>query len=183
LLPPVGFLPINLGQLAPVVGRVRGLAAAVGAKDAAVAPTAFSVNQGAVLRNLALVGEEPLAAVESRLDQVGAQSGFNAVTFFGDVGSCGGFLDWEVADFALRQSWTRDPVDVTAGQITDASGDAVPPILFYCVDQNITAAFAAAQSAGSPLFYLVFIKTGRWVNGAQLPITAIQNPLLLILRG
>jgi hypothetical protein len=180
LLPPVGFLPINLRTLALVLRRVRAMATRIRARGAPD-PAVFSGDQNAVLRNLAMTAEEVLAAAGSQLGQVAAQPGFNMATFFGAAGTCGGFLDWDVADFALRQSWTRSAASPVE-QLTDATGKTVAPVLFYCVDQNVASAIAAARSTDSPMFYVVFIRTGRWVTGTQLPFTVIPSPLRFILR-
>jgi hypothetical protein len=51
-----------------------------------------------------------------------AGSGFNVTQFFGRLAVFGGIIDWDLAEFALRDSWHRTPVS-TALNLGDNNGD------------------------------------------------------------
>jgi hypothetical protein len=176
LLPPVGFLQASVQSQYEMVKRLRGAAT----KDARAT---FSTNHQDVLRSLAAGNGLVLERLSRRFEQATPQLGFDPWGFFGDAGAFGGYLDWDIVDFALRQSWTQSPAPAT-NSVTDENGDVVPSILFFGVAQNLAARIAAilgdsgSLSSGSaaPEYYVVFVKCGTWFSGTQLPFNVVPGP-------
>ena len=121
-----------------------------------------------------------LATVTAALGAAGGQQpGFTLGTFFGQLASYGGVIDWEAADLALQQSFRRGPVP-TAEQAVAERDRA--PLTVYFVMQNLKA--AEQQGARSvftgrlqPLaarsgFYVIFVKNYPVVPGTRPPIVA-----------
>jgi hypothetical protein len=176
LLPPVGFLQASVQSQYEMVKRLS---------HAATTDTraTFSTNREDVLRSLAAGNKPVLERLGRRFEEAVPQLGFDPWGFFGDAGAFGGYLDWDVVDLALRQSWTQSPALATS-TATDQNGDVVPSILFFGVAQNLAARIAAilgdsgALSSGSaaPEYYVVFIKCGTWLSGTQLPFNVVPGP-------
>ncbi len=127
LLPPVGFLPIGTQLVTEVLGALRGSilkltelerqrreqdpaeGAPAGRFDLGDADM-FSVTPGGVRFNFVrALTVEQLDYISSALGVKSTQPAFDLSTFFGGSATCGGILDWDVADFALRQSWEAAP--------------------------------------------------------------------------
>ena len=99
------------------------------------------------------------------LYQVGTASvgyGFDPRTFFGGLARFGGVLDWQLAEWALHQSWRAFPVPVLASPLAQqqpvdqaaalagagnraSQQPQVPPITYYYVVENIEAAGTAVS--------------------------------------
>jgi hypothetical protein len=179
LLPPVGFLQASVQSQYKMVQRVRDVAM----NDARAT---FSTNGDDVLRSLAAGNGLLLERLGQSFEEATPQLGFDPWGFFGDAGAFGGYLDWDVVEFALRQSWTQSPAPAT-NSVTDENGDIVPSIRFFGVAQNMAARIAAMfagtgarsrwSGSATPEYYVVFIKCGTWLSGAQLPFNVVPGPL------
>jgi hypothetical protein len=178
LLPPVGFLQASAQSQAEMVKRLRD----VSTKDA---EATFSTNHEDVLRSLAAGNQLTLERFGRNLEETAPQLGFDPWDFFGDAADFGGYLDWDIVEFALRQSWTQSPA-LAANSANDdnETGDVEPSILFFGVSQNLAARIAARfddtgllwSGSASPEYYVVFIKCGTWIEGTQLPFNVVRGP-------
>lgn len=177
LLPPVGFLPISDRQVSDILTQLRRLAdssrvagepgAGQEQPEMAVGPPGlFMANPQAVLRGLAGLSEKPLDAIIAAMAAKSQQPGFYPALFFGTAVEFGGMLDWEIADFLLRQSWPNMPAATTP---QPAEGEPVP-LLIYLVKQNYLA-----WLEGGATFYGVFIKNYSWLQGTQLPFIPMRS--------
>jgi hypothetical protein len=93
-----------------------------------------------------------------------SQPGFDYKEFFGDSAIYGGLLDWEIADFALRQSWENMPAPTIP-----RPARTPPPLMYYVVPQNLMMAGTTSGSGPADL-YLVFIKNYTWSASSQVPV-------------
>jgi hypothetical protein len=199
LLPPVGFLPVSSRSLsvlfdgltreAAVVERVDAQPAAPGgaeAQPAAPASTApaspVSSDYAGVVRSFLTDSLDHLDAIRAGLAQA-SHSGFDISTFFEGFAEFGGFLDWEVADFALRQSWYNAPVSTAlydqkqlqAAEFVNRISAA--SMMVYLVRQNVAAVIASGAATGTNVsgLYVVFLKNYSWVNGARVPVRLVPS--------
>jgi hypothetical protein len=162
LLPPVGFLPVGGQQIAGLTSQLRSAAAEHG-DDGDAEPEDVP---------------EPLKDVATLV-----RSGFDIGKFFGPLARFGGLIDWEVADFALRQSWYMAPVPTQLA--TEGGDDGQPsrePLLtFYLVRQNLSAVVTklarvretrrSPAAVGFPAnLYVVFMVNLPWFDGTLPPI-------------
>jgi hypothetical protein len=83
--------------------------------------------------------------------------GYDPETFFGRLGRSGGILDWDIAEWALHQSWRADPVSTQQWLIeqlqselylrdqasNNSSSSFQAPITYYYVIGNLEAANSA----------------------------------------
>ena len=224
LLPPVGFLPVVNTQLRGVADNrlqqtvaayqklirtqpaavvrdevraewaARGAAANVGAaeKPGAATDTSETAKRVAELATL----EADRAYYQQIVDfvDISVGYGFDPSVFFRGLGRFGGVLTWDLAEWALQQSWRVQPVstDLSVGlqaaalELVDRAAVILPQRLtYYYVLENIEAAQAAlllqrssvtrfAKLVQRPGFirsnlYVVFIANQRWVNESIAP--------------
>ena len=93
---------------------------------------------------------------------VGQGLGFAPWTFFGNLANLGGTIDWEVANFALQQSWTQLSVP------TDSFNSEGPALLtYYYVQQNL-------DSGQQNNLYVVYLADLPWQNGPTSNISTAQ---------
>ena len=107
--------------------------------------------------------------------------GFDPTTFFGSLARFGGVIEWDIADWALRQSWHGTPVPTSLGPDDGTRNQGQAPFSYYYVTQNLAAANSAmgAQAAGEGPslkegsirsgLYVVFIANTRWLPGDTVP--------------
>jgi hypothetical protein len=152
-----------------VASRVAEEAAVPGqGAPAVVTPVAaanlplFATDHEAVLLGVTTVAASQLDEISATLAARPAQPGFDLTTFFGTAVTCGGILDWEIADFALRQTWRCGPGQPVAP--TDQS--APEPYTYFLVSQNLAA---GSLGADGPPLYVVFVKTLSWLTNTRLP--------------
>lgn len=197
LLPPVGFLPVANRQFAAMaelaVQQQRDLRAAQ-PEPAAQVRNDLAAQWAA--RPFAFIGapaspvEPPDPAIDpvAFYQQLGALAkasvgyGYNPETFFRGLGQVGGFVDWELAEWALDQSWKRPPVATT----TPDQPGRIPrlPFTYYYVLPNLLAAqqatvlerIAVRRQLGfvRSNLYVVFMANIRWASGTDAP--AIPYP-------
>ena len=119
-----------------------------------------------------------LETVTAGIGAAGGEPGFTLETFFGQLASYGGVIDWEAADLALQQSFRRGPVP-TAEQALAQRDRA--PLTVYFVLQNVQAieqqqgvrAFAIGRRqplAARSGFYVIFVKNYLMMPGTHPPI-------------
>ena len=160
LLPPVGFLPIAPGQdtfdevtrLIPVTGTAK---AAPGAGATGRSADAFSA--------------EAINLLRVKLSPLAPQSGFVPQTFFANMFTRqGGFLTWDTAYSALRQSYFLEPV------ATAQTSDQVQAgITYYYVMENVLAVFNSRDGTGPQVpLYVVFVKNQFWLTGNHPPFVS-----------
>ena len=152
LLPPVGFLAVPPSQFPDDVATFQQAAGAAPA----------SPGEGSTGRPAGIISAEVINLLQATLPQLAPQSGFVPVTFFGRMARPGGFLTWDTAYFALRQSYSIEPV-ATAAPADDVYETV---ITYYFVVENL-AALAAAEGAG--LLYVVFVKNQLWPRDNRPP--------------
>ena len=129
--------------------------------------------------------------------------GFDPATFFGGLAQLGGILDWDLVDFALRESWRASPVLVTDPAALkkdrrddgrDDGRDNGSPITYYYVLQNLAArqtpfvygsavdrlkarAMARRAAADNPYLrgnlYVVFMADQKWIGRTVPPFTSV----------
>ncbi|HXH78125.1 hypothetical protein [Nocardioides sp.] len=125
--------------------------------------------------------------------------GYDPERFFGSLGRSGGFLDWELAEWALEQSWRAMPVatrtreDDDPDAIADAKSNRerrdhadmrrATPFTYYYVIQNLetaadnTALYRQMSSRkrranggfSASRLYVVFIANRRWATRSRPP--------------
>ena len=116
LLPPVGFVPVDVGDLKSVITRLTDIR---DAQDEDPGPKR-RLRETAV-RDLEMLTDAAAAA---------SGPGFNPRTFFGSLARFGGVIDWEIAEFLLRESWYRPPVVVPEPQFIPNDQPGVEPFDF-----------------------------------------------------
>jgi hypothetical protein len=163
LLPPVGFLPINTQQVSDIATRLRTVADKFRSspREGGMQSPLFAPNDLAVLRSLARQPQERLDAAASALEAKSPEPGFEKGRFFGTFGSLGGVIEWEIADFALRQSWENMPIFMVPPLVKNEP----PRLTYYIVIQNVLA----QGSITGPNIYVVFVKNQGWLAGTSLP--------------
>lgn len=230
LLPPVGFLPVeNSGFRKLAEEGVRDLLKqrdvptieeATAAAESAWTSRAYRMTEsvpGLVEANEITVSDElkeatrvlrtrHVAAFKQLLEVADASAGygFDPQRFFGSLARAGGFLDWELAEWALEQSWRAMPVSTRMSQDEEPSAsvgfqtasrepEMVPPLTYYYVIQNLGAAAANTllyRSAdrrsrtkqggfSTSKLYVVFIANRRWVTRARPPFAPYSSTSLL----
>lgn len=180
LLPPVGFLPVDNQHFREMAEKaVREAVVRVAEKEPVATEQAVEdesarewAARSGLLMGTPMPHEEQRKLARSRigyyknLAQIAEASvgyGYDPATFFGRLGRSGGVIDWELAEWALDQSWKAMPVatgdggdppderdETTAGEaLTRGSHDAADrepgfraPITYYYVIQNLEAAEA-----------------------------------------
>lgn len=205
-LPPVGFLPVDSGGMRTLAeNSVRDLLAEEAPNNEPVVthlnePIGVAANLDETAEAVKLLRAEQLAAFKSLLTVADASGGygFTPQRFFGSLARPGGFIDWELAEWFLEQSWRAMPV--ATGSREDVDGDEIPVLAnekergeirtttlftYYYVIQNIEAAAArtalkrslgvkgnstiGSLSAAARL-YVVFIANRRWATKAEAPV-------------
>jgi hypothetical protein len=221
LLPPVGFLPVVNTQLrgmanvrlqqtiasyqkltttrsAAEVGdelRAEWAARPAGAAETtdAATDTAEAAKRVAELSTLATDRAYYQQIVDVVDTSVGY--GFDPAIFFRGLGRFGGVLTWDLAEWALQQSWRVQPVSTDLSVAVQAAGERTAVILanrltYYYVLENIEAAQAAlllqrssvtrfAKLVQRPGFirsnlYVVFIANQRWVTESIAPLISYR---------
>lgn len=208
-LPPVGFLPVDNTQFKKSAEASVPDIAALTREPAPPTPDEAEAEVAAEWRarafNLAQPAEraslaQPRATSKAYLQfykklitiaDATVGYGYDPERFFGGLARFGGLLDWEVAEWALNQSWKAMPVstkvgDTEEGDTEDADAEAGrlrrPPYTYYYVIQNLEAADASTSmfvTGGRMLrkklgfvrsdLYVVFIANRRWASGADAP--------------
>lgn len=221
LLPPVGFLPVANQQFAQMAERAYRSARTEERKGAERTEEEQVTEElaGEWAKRFVGAPEEAAATtgtgtskVYSALGEVAESSvgyGYDPEEFFGPLARLGGFVDWELAEWALEQSWRRPPVS-TSQDVVDDQVDEVPgmethvdpnrlhrirqsPITYYYVLPNLlSAAYAtkarrqAAKKRRAEVglsrsnLYVVFTSNIQWALGSEPP--AIPYPLSSFLR-
>jgi len=221
LLPPVGFLPVINTQLRGLANdrlqqtvdayqklTLTQSAAQVGAElqnewaaRAAAAPSAAADTTGAATQAAQLTTLEANRAYYQQIVDfvdVSVGYGFDPATFFRGLARFGGLLTWDVAEWALQQSWRVQPVrtDLTAGlqaagsEIVDRSAFLPNRLTYYYVLENLEAAQQALLTQRSSIttlrlslqrpgfirsnLYVVFIANQRWVADSITPFIDYQ---------
>ena len=108
LLPPVGFLPVEVGDLKSVTTRLEEIRDADDEAAEEEEETEGKRRERRMLRETAERDLEVLLAVAKAV----RGPGFNLRTFFGGLAGFAGIIDWEIAEMLLRESWYRPPVVV-----------------------------------------------------------------------
>ena len=130
LLPPAGFLPVALDR---TVGDIADL-------YLTAAPAAAAPSETVIYHPIDILSTDVIGLLHAQLSQLVPQSGFVPGTFFGTLARFGGFLTWDMIDFALRQSYCLEPVATAQAAAAAAAPSA-----------TASAAPAAAASASSVL--------------------------------
>ena len=194
LLPPVGFLPVDVGDLKAMIERLES------ARDA----QDEVLEERRTLRETAERDLEVLAAAAA----AASGPGFNLRIFFGRLARLGGVIDWEIAEFLLRESWYRPPVAVTEPDFIpdnprvlaaddvldngDDDGRSTRPafgraITYYFVWENVLALSKLAGKRRSRTFrraqplasrsnlYVVFVANYLWLGQSRPPFVSIGS--------
>lgn len=167
-LPPVGFLPVDSGGFRALAEKnVSALLAEETPNSAPVVthlnqPIGFATHPDETVEAIRTLRDAQLAGFKSLLTVADASDGygFSPQRFFGSLAQVGGFLDWELAEWFLEQSWRAMPVatssredinqdidhNIVAGpnHEKERERDDLPTTLFtyYYVIQNVEAAAA-----------------------------------------
>ncbi len=164
LLPPVGFLPVAFPPDFDDIARLYQVT------DAPSASVNETVNETVAERRTSDLSPEVVGVLRSRVAQLAPQPGFWPATFFGRLARCGGFLTWDTAYFALRQSYFAGPVATTAPR-----DDAKAVITYYIVIENYAVWEKEQGKSTSAPLYVVFVKNQLWPRGNKPPFV-IQQP-------
>ena len=115
LLPPVGFLPVDVGDLRSLTTRLEEIRDAddEADEDKKEEETEGKRRERRMLRETAERDLEVLLAAATAV----RGPGFSLRTFFGELARFAGILDWEIAEMLLRDSWHRPPVVVAEPQL------------------------------------------------------------------
>jgi hypothetical protein len=136
-IPPVGFVPVSgISTLDAKTGSIK-------TEDAEPGDTKPVPNGGT----------RPATPAAPAAAAFRSGSGFDPFTFFGRLADPGGTIDWEVANFALQQSWTELSVPT---DLFFSEGPA--PLTYYYVQQNLDS-----QPAGN--LYVVYLADLPWQYG------------------
>jgi hypothetical protein len=162
LLPPVGFLPwapqyalgvfdalnrYRIEDERPADTAAPGDVVLVDQAVAAQEPVAETetpilqeIHDFAVRRLASQVSRSFIDIIGTRLGALGTKPGFDAERFFGRLGRFGGFIEWDVADMLLRQSWERAPQPTTVlTSVGGIKGEAPQtPLTYYGVIESMT---------------------------------------------
>jgi hypothetical protein len=177
LLPPVGLLPVDVGDLKATVERLEAARDAVG-EHGRLRETAE--------RDLTLLAAAATAATGP---------GFNPPIFFGPLARFGGVINWEIAEFLLRESWYRPPVVVTEPDFIpdnpqvagDVLGTRATAVTYYFVRENVIALSKLGGKQRSRRFrrdrieatrsnlYVVFVANYLWLGQSQPPFASIGS--------
>ena len=106
-LPPAGFLPIEVDVLTKISERMQQSRDLLEGREDVEERPRHPPEREEDLELLALAA------------QAAAGSGFNVARFFGKLAVFGGIIDWDLAEFALRDSWHRLPVSTRAFAVGD----------------------------------------------------------------
>ena len=161
-LPPVGFLPVAPSQFVRDVATFsQGTGIATVSTDAAAAA-----------QSPGILSLEAFSLLQSRVSQSGPESGFVPDAFFGPLGRPGGYLTWDTAYFALRQSYFLEPVATAEPVATER--ETGPGISYYYVVENLTAALNANERNQPTVpLYIVFMKNQHWVIESVPPFKVV----------
>jgi hypothetical protein len=117
LLPPAGFLPVALDR---TVNDIAGL-------YLAAAPAAAAASETVIYHPIDILSTDVISLLHAQLSQLAPQSGFVPGTFFGTLARFGGFLTWDMIEFALRQSYCLEPVPTPQTAVAAAAPSATTP--------------------------------------------------------
>lgn len=235
LLPPVGFLPVeNSGFRKLAEEGVRDLMKerepttyeeAAAAAESAWTSRSFRLTESVpglvetgqprlsddVKTAVKLLRTQHVAAFKQLLEVADASAGygFEPQRFFGTLARAGGFLDWELAEWALEQSWRAMPVGTRTredeaptagaaaqperGPFEDQPGRGAPLLTYYYVIQNLETAAENTRfyrsldrrtrrnkgGFSASKLYIVFIANRRWVTRARPPFVPYSSTSLL----
>jgi hypothetical protein len=202
LLPPVGFLPVDDGDLKSVTTRLAEI------RDADdEAPEDEEEREHPERRSLRETAERDLEVLLAAASAVNGP-GFSLRTFFGGLARFGGIIAWEMAELLLRESWYRPPVVVSeprfipddrlrpaATDVIDVDGgrdvfgrpDLSERISYYFVLENVLALgelagkrrtrksrLARIEASRSNL-YVVFVANYLWLGQSRPPVLPIGS--------
>ena len=128
LLPPAGFLPVALDRTPIDIATLYPApeAEAVTPDAATAAPAAAdlaTVGEAVIYRPIDILSPTTISLLHDTLSLLPVQSGFVPGTFFGTLARFGGFITWDLVEFALRQSYSFQPVP-TAQEQAEPPGTA-----------------------------------------------------------
>lgn len=173
MLPPVGFLPVTIPQDSDEITR------ALRVTDAATATAGEAVTE----RPAGALSPEVIDTFKSRVSELAPQPGFWPATFFGRLARLGGFLTWDIAYFALRQSYFVEPVatalpseDNAEAVAAEAVNEAETVVTYYFVIENYQAWVQDKGTSATAPLYVVFVKNQLWPPNNQPPFV-IQSVL------
>ena len=171
LLPPAGFLPIGAGMLDEQLESLRDTLARL--RDW-LADGGAGVSRSRYLSLLSWL-EQALARWTAL--QAGSGSGFVPEAFFGRLARFGGLIDWDLAEFALRDSWHRRPVPTTPPDITlvdvqqKDTGSGLRPDL----GAHLRETRATSRAAQTPFVYYL-VQQQLFPPTQVLPLDLTQPP-------
>lgn len=210
LLPPLGFLPVGERDLRSLGERLsRQVAAAVERAESQVPDDETEEHRAErVARERTLTDRQ---ALERDVDSVTRAAegtigvGFDPRRFFGTLARAGGILDWELADFLLRQSWYQTAVSTRGFEETEEErevdqpnddregrndGDDQRPFTYYYVRQNLAQLSRVTKVGRRHLrgrrrgfgslnahLYVVFVANAAWVDQARPPVRLASSLL------
>ena len=158
LLPPAGFLPVALDRTVNDIADLYLTAAAAAAPSETV-----------IYHPIDILSTDVISLLHTQLSLLAPQSGFVPGTFFGTLARFGGFLTWDMIDFALRQSYRLEPV-ATAQAAAAAAAES-------------PARAAAASPAPRPVATPVRIETPAILRTpfpvlqpVRVPVTPVRVP-------
>ncbi|MGA2829028.1 MAG: hypothetical protein ABSF03_23280 [Streptosporangiaceae bacterium] len=158
LLPPVGFLPVAFPRDSDNVTRL------LQTTDATP-----SISEVAAERPIGALSPEAADRFRSRVSQLSPQPGFWPPVFLGGLARFGGYLTWDTAYFALRQSYFAGPVATAP-----AGEDAEAVITYYLVIENYSAWQGGEGTTTATPLYAVFVKNQLWPPGNRPPFVIQQ---------
>lgn len=196
LLPPLGFLPVdNLGFRKMAEDAVRDAVVNLAEKEPVA--TAADVEDGSARdwasRNYLLEGEAMESATPQALkkQQIGYYKnlaqiaeasvgyGYDPAKFFGPLGRLGGVIDWELAEWALNQSWKAMPVATGVDYQPDPdTDDSVGFVGEISPEENVRLEEGADIHGMALGPNAMADRSGRGIRGSRAPITyyyVIQN--------
>ena len=159
MLPPVGFLPVPLDLFTDDAARLSPV----------TDTTKAAPDEATVGRPIGILNADTINRVQAAVSQSVPQPGFLPSTFFGSLARLGGFITWDTAYFALRQSYSLEPV------ATGEGGEG--SISYYYVIENFYAVVSAIdQNAPTvPPLYIVFVKNQTWLQQNKPPFNVVQG--------
>jgi hypothetical protein len=134
LLPPAGFLPVALDRTVTDIATLYQTAA-----------PATAAGEAIIYRPIDILSTGIIDLLNDQLSQLTAQSGFVPGTFFGTLARFGGFITWDMVEFALRQSYSFEPVPTA--QAAAASTSPAPAPSAAATRAPATVLRAAASAA------------------------------------
>jgi hypothetical protein len=146
ILPPSAFLPVALDQSVDDITSILEQVAAVSANAGQTDPNAPYMYVE-TFSNYDVLSEQTLEQMAQSFRQLSRQSGFGPQVFFGSAATRGGFITWDLAYTALRQSFFWEAVALQLG-LQDGGATSTAQELVHLVS---TGSLTFAQiAAGTP---------------------------------